>query len=208
MINDHGLGAPLGLGAFAGVIDDKGVDMRHRPQNSFGQAFLAQRQSFTGQPFQIAMFAQMHNRMRALAVAQPKIEGQIVMRWHKVWRVIGLCGINVIPPRRLQAQADIAEPQDGQFKASLSSRGCGLKEGICTWIPPPLFDPCAQGIRQRLILRQIVDQRQGFSTAALSAICQPIGRTGHDLRHQRRAVCRQRLHIITSLSQKCHRMHG
>ena len=74
------------------------------------------------------MFAQMHNCMRALTVAKPKIEGQIVVRWHKVWRMIGFSGINVIAPCWLQAQGDIPEPQDGQFEATLGSRGLGLKE--------------------------------------------------------------------------------
>ena len=38
MINDHRLRAPLGLRAFARIIDDERIDMRHRPQNRLRQA--------------------------------------------------------------------------------------------------------------------------------------------------------------------------
>ena len=38
VIDDHRLRAPLGLGAFAGIVDDERVDMRHGSQNCLGQA--------------------------------------------------------------------------------------------------------------------------------------------------------------------------
>ena len=38
VIDDDGAGAALGLDAFAGIVDDKGIEMRQRPQHRIGQA--------------------------------------------------------------------------------------------------------------------------------------------------------------------------
>ena len=112
VIYDHRLRTPLGLGAFAGVIDDEGVDMRHRPQNCLGQAAVTQGQGLARQPFQIAMLAHMYSCLCLLVMANPEIEGQIVMRRDKIGRMIGFHRINIIPARRLQAQSDLAEAQN------------------------------------------------------------------------------------------------
>jgi hypothetical protein len=68
--------------------------MRHGPQNQIGPAGIAQRDAFAGQPFEIAMLADVHDRVDAELVAQPEIERQIRMRRHEfrvvITRVVAL----------------------------------------------------------------------------------------------------------------------
>ncbi len=69
MINDDRLGAALGLGAFARIVDDKRIKMGQGAEGRLRKAVLAERQRLAGQPFQIAVFAEMDNGMGGEASA-------------------------------------------------------------------------------------------------------------------------------------------
>ena len=84
VVDDHRLRAPLGLRAFARVIDDERIDVRHRPQNRLWQAAVGQGDRFARQPFQIAVLAHMHDGIRAEIVPQPEIEGEVIVGRHEV----------------------------------------------------------------------------------------------------------------------------
>ena len=68
MIDDHRGGAPLGLGALAGIVDDERVEVRQRPQHRLGQAVGRQGGGLARQPLQVAVLAEMDDRMRAEVV--------------------------------------------------------------------------------------------------------------------------------------------
>ena len=70
----------LGLGALAGVVDDERVEVGQRPEHRLGQAGGGEGGGLAGQPFEVAVLAEMDDRMRAKAVAQPEVEGEIAVR--------------------------------------------------------------------------------------------------------------------------------
>ncbi len=82
MIDDHSTCTALGLCAFARIIDDKWIDMRHRAEDRFGIAVFGERQSLSGQPFQIAMLAHMDNGIDRRHFTQIGIKSNIAMRGH------------------------------------------------------------------------------------------------------------------------------
>ena len=51
VVDDHRLGSALGLGAFAGIVDDERVEMGKRTERRLGEAFGGQRQRLAWQPF-------------------------------------------------------------------------------------------------------------------------------------------------------------
>ena len=69
VVDDHRLGAPLGLGALTRVVDDKRVDIRQRPQQCIRPAVLRQAHAFTRQPFQVAVLAHMDHAVGAVGMA-------------------------------------------------------------------------------------------------------------------------------------------
>ena len=54
------------------------------------------------------MLAHMHQRVRAKRVAQPEIEGQIVVRRDQIGRMIGVSRVDVIAPCGLHPDDDVA----------------------------------------------------------------------------------------------------
>ena len=69
MVDDHRGGAPLGLGALAGVVDDERVEVRQRPQHGLGQAVGREGGGLARQPLEVAMLAEMDDRVRPEARA-------------------------------------------------------------------------------------------------------------------------------------------
>ncbi len=64
VVNDHRRRAPLGLRALAGIVDDEGIDQRRRPEAELRPAVRRQRQRLARQPFEIAVLAEMDDRVR------------------------------------------------------------------------------------------------------------------------------------------------
>ena len=67
----------LGLHRLAGIVDDEGIDHRHRAQYRLGPAFGRERQRLARQPFERAMGAEMDERVDLLRLAQPRIHRDI-----------------------------------------------------------------------------------------------------------------------------------
>ena len=63
MADGDGTQPPLGLHRLARIVDDEGIDHRHRPQHDLGPAAARQRQRLAGQPFQGAVRAEMDQRV-------------------------------------------------------------------------------------------------------------------------------------------------
>ena len=116
MVDDHGLRPAFGLCAFARVIDNEGINVWHRPQGSFRQAFFGQSNRLSGKPFEISVLAHMHNGMCAKLVPQPEVESEIVVWRNKIRRMVGVNGINVVAPGRLDRDCNIAEHMGGNGK--------------------------------------------------------------------------------------------
>ena len=61
MVDDRRRRPALGLGALAGIVDDEGIEVRCRPERGFGEAILGQRHRLAGQPFEIAVLAEVND---------------------------------------------------------------------------------------------------------------------------------------------------
>lgn len=88
VVDEHRVRAPLGLGALAGVIDQEGVDQRQVAQRGIRRAARRHAQGFARQPFQVAVFAQMHHGVRPEPGVQPAVGGQVVVAGRQVGIVV------------------------------------------------------------------------------------------------------------------------
>ena len=48
VVKNHGLAAPLGLGAFPRIVDDEGIEVGHGPQGPLREATRREAQALTG----------------------------------------------------------------------------------------------------------------------------------------------------------------
>ncbi len=85
-------GTALGLDAFAGIVDDKGIKMRQRSQYRVGQAIRRQADALARQPFEIAVLAEMHHGVGVEMPPDPEIEREIMVRRHQIRIVIAALG--------------------------------------------------------------------------------------------------------------------
>ncbi len=127
----------LGLGALAGVVDDERVEMGQRPEHGLGQAGGGEGGGLAGQPLEIAVLAEMDDRMRAEAVAQPEVEGEVAVRRREVRRVVGGVGVDVVAAGGLQADDHPAHGQEREGEAVAGEVRVAFRR------PPALLDPRA-----------------------------------------------------------------
>ena len=108
VVDEHGVRAPLGLGALAGVVDQERVDQRQVAQRGVGSARRRHAQRLAGQPFQVAVLAQVHHRVRPESGVQPVVGGQVVVAGRQVRVVVD--GDRIFPEaaRRLHHQHQVA----------------------------------------------------------------------------------------------------
>ena len=84
MIDHHCVGAALGLGAFARVVDHERVEERHVTERGVGPAACRQGERLAGEPFEGAVLAEVHDRVGTPHLVEPAVERQVVMGWRQV----------------------------------------------------------------------------------------------------------------------------
>ncbi len=185
MVDDACADPPLRLRAFARIVDDEGIDLRHRPGADFGKAILRQRDRLARQPFQIAMLAHMDDRMRAKFPVQPDMEGEVAMRRRQRRVMIAALGIDVIAARRLHRDCDMAEAMHPQAKGPILTKWVALR------LAPPIRHGPLHPFGQARKCGPIHPQRQRA----------PLFAARH-MPHQRRAIGRRIANHIASLTQR------
>ena len=143
VIDDDRAQAPLGLGAFAGVVDDERINIGQRPQGGLGVTFRRQRQGLARQPFQVSVLAHVANGVGVEMVTQPGVESEIVVRRHQVGAVVAFFRVDVIAPGRLQGDGDLAQTEGGDSEMPAIGRAGGIKrteKGIFLGGAPTLND--------------------------------------------------------------------
>ena len=68
VVDQHGVGAALGLGALARVVDQERVDQRQVAERGVGAAGRRHAQRLAGQPLQVAVLAEVHDGVGAETV--------------------------------------------------------------------------------------------------------------------------------------------
>ena len=101
VIDDHGLGAPFGLGALTGIVNDEGIEVGQGAKGPFGKTLAREAQGLSRQPFEVAVLAHMHHHLGAKRLAQPQVLGQIGVGGRQVGAVITEGGVPVVAPLRL-----------------------------------------------------------------------------------------------------------
>ena len=119
VVEDGGVRAPFGLRALARIVDDEGVEQRQVAQQAVREARGAQADALAGQPFQRAVLADMHERVRAEppgggGLAQPAVQRVVVVGGRQVRRVVDGVRVHAVPARGLQRHEHLPEVQPRQ----------------------------------------------------------------------------------------------
>ena len=178
VVDDDGGGAPLGLAAFARVVDDEGVEVGQRSERDLRPAGRGKRQSLARQPFQIAVLAEMDDGLGAERLAQPEVEGEVAVRRDEVGAVVGLGRVDVVAARRLDAENDVAEAVDGEAK------GAVLDERVGLGLAPAGEERITGGLRPCRHGALVDVERQADGRDSLVAAGERVGRAGLQQRHQ------------------------
>ncbi len=116
--------APLRLRGLAGIVDDEGIDHRHRPKERARRAGFRKRRRLAGQPFERAMRAEMDQRIDARLLAEPEIEGDVGVARRQVRIVIGGFAVRQMAALGLEADEEIAV--GGYRQGNRAARECGV----------------------------------------------------------------------------------
>ena len=108
VVDQHGVGPALGLGALAGVVDQERVDQRQVAERGVGAARGRHAQRLAGQPLEVAVLAEVHDGVRAETRVQPAVGRQVVMARRQIRVVVDRDGVLAEPARRLDQQHDVA----------------------------------------------------------------------------------------------------
>ena len=117
VVDDGGVGAAFGLGAFAGVVDDEGVEQGQVAQGHLRVAGAGEAHALAGQPLQGAVLAKVDHRVGAEHLAQPAVVADVVVGGRQVGVVIDGDGVGAEAARGLQAHEHIAHRQAGDGQA-------------------------------------------------------------------------------------------
>ncbi len=191
VIDDDRLSAPLGLCALARIVDDERIDVRHGAQHRVRPAGSRQPHALAGQPLEVAVLADMHHRMRAVGFAQPEVERQIAMGGNQIRVVIHRARVDLITPRRLNADEREAKAQSGDHHPAAAKHRIGVRRA------PTGVHRIAIFLRQFVESRQVLLQRHALVTRALVDTVQIIGHAAQQLLDQFGASVRQRRQRIT-----------
>ena len=108
VVDDDGMGAALGLRAFAGIVDNERIKQGQVGQQRIGKTLLGQAHAFARQPFQRAVFAYMDDGVGLPVIFQPAIQRVIMMRRRQIGLVVDRIGIHAVAARRLQYHQSVA----------------------------------------------------------------------------------------------------
>ena len=123
VVNDDGVGAAFRLCAFAGVVQDEGIDERHISEERIRVAGGGKPHAFAGQPFERAMFAHVDDGVGAPLIAQPAVERVVVVGRRQVGAVVDGVGVHAVAARRLQNHQRVAQIEGGQADVPLVDVG-------------------------------------------------------------------------------------
>ena len=113
VVNNRGVGAALGLSAFARIVDDKGIKERQIVQGRLRIAGGGEADALARQPFQSAVLADMHHSVGPENLPNPAVIGQVMVGRGQVRAVIDGDGIFAKAAGRLQADENVAQFQAG-----------------------------------------------------------------------------------------------
>ena len=106
--DEAGRGAPLRDDTLAGNRHQIRIDIREASKSDIGIAGVVEADGLSGQPFEIAVGADMDHRVGLEHLAQPIIERQILVRRRDGRVMVGPGRVHAVLPRGLHRHEDIA----------------------------------------------------------------------------------------------------
>ena len=206
VVDNHRLGAALGLGTLAGIVDDERVKVRRRAKNNFRKAGIRQRQRLARQPFHVAVLTEVDDRVDVLDLTQPGVERQVVVRRHEVRVMITLDRVDVVAARRLQPDDDVAEPERGEREPTAIDIA-RLEERICLGRAPAFEHGVADRFRQARKEQLVLVEADGLADLAAGQLREVVGRTRLHARNQAVAVFRQIPDPVARVGHRAEHVH-
>ena len=130
VVENHGLAAPLRLGALARIVHDEGVEVGQGTHGQIREARLGQAHTLARQPLQVAVFAEMHHRMGAVNGLQPVVGGQVVVGGRQLGAVVAQLRIPFIPA------AGLDQHHHGTEAAAMDAEPVRLQQRVGRRWPP------------------------------------------------------------------------
>ena len=148
VVDQRGVRAALGLGALPRVVHQERVDQRQVAQCGVGAARRGHAKRLAGQPLQVAVLAEVHNRVRAENGADPVVGGQIVVAGWQVGVVVDGDRVLAESPRRLDHQHHVAGLKGGDDDLAVAIL-TSVDEQLTRRRPPVRDDRVGELPRQR-----------------------------------------------------------
>nr|BFE68960.1 hypothetical protein GCM10020092_022610 [Actinoplanes digitatis] len=114
VVDEGGVRAPFRLCPLTRVVDQERVNQRQVAERRVGAVRGGHADVLAGQPFEVAVLADVHDRVRAEAVGQPPVRGQIVVARRQVGVVIDGDRVGAEAARRLHHDDDVLPAQRGE----------------------------------------------------------------------------------------------
>ena len=111
VVDDRGMGTPLGLRALTGIVDEERVDQRQVAQGRIRARDGIEGQGFAGQPLEIAVLADVDDGVRPELLLQPAVGGQVVVAGRQVRVVVDRDRVLPETTGRLHEDHDVARLQ-------------------------------------------------------------------------------------------------
>ena len=108
MVDQHRVGPPTHRRRFAQIVDDPGIDVRHRPEQDVGPVVVREAGGLAGQDELRAVRAEVDQRVGLEFFVEPEIGRQVVVgRWHEL--VVQQRGVVCLAAERLRQQDHVAQ---------------------------------------------------------------------------------------------------
>ena len=205
VVDDDGVGAPLGLRSLPGIVDDEGVEEGHVGEGGVGPAARGEGQRLAGQPLQGAVLAEVDDGVGAPDVVQPAVEGQVVVGRGEVGRVVDGDRVVAVAPGRLDRHQHVPELDPAEHEPA-------VVDAVLPWRRTPGLLQLPAGLGgQRGEPAAVVGHVHRADGAIELGSGERVGVVGEavgQLRHQRVAVRRRIGHAVAGLGQRVEQPHG
>ena len=131
-------------------------------ENRFEETAFGKRDRLTGQPFQVAVLAQVDNHMAPELLPKPDIECQVIVRRWQVGRMVGFIGINIVAAGRLNPRGQFAVTVNRQRESVI------LQERISCSFAPARLDTVGRLPWQSSVSAKIIVQRKADAGVPVS----------------------------------------
>ena len=211
MVDDDRLRAALGLRPLARVVDDERVDVRERAERRLRVARGGEGEGFAGKPFEVPVLAHVHDRVHPRPLPEPRVEGEVAVGGYQVGVVIGGGGVDVVAPRGLKPDRDVAEAdrwygeaRTGAFAFALPCPG--QEVGVTLGRPPSFAHGPANLRGKRSEEREVVVEGKPLPDLAPRhpRVCRP----GRDRGDEGVAARRDAVHGVTRGGHRVQELDG